>query len=95
VADDAPVSKIHRTLLNKYYVDEIYQTMLVGPVKWLGVKFKDVIEKYIIDGAVNLSGRVVVLSSQYIRYIQTGNVGVYLFAMVAGMIALLLYLRFF
>ena len=95
VADDVPVSKTHRTLLNKYYVDEIYQAVIVKPVQWFGQKFKDVIEKYVIDGAVNLSGRVVVLSSQYLRYIQTGNVGVYLFAMVAGMIALLLYLRFF
>jgi NADH-quinone oxidoreductase subunit L len=94
-ADDEVISKAHRTLLNKYYVDEIYQTLFVNPIKWFGNKFKDVIEKYIIDGAVNLSGRMVVLSSQYIRYIQTGNVGFYLFAMVAGMIALLLYLRFF
>jgi NADH-quinone oxidoreductase subunit L len=95
VGDEQAISKSHRTLLNKYYVDEIYQTLISKPLYWIGSKCKDIIEKHVVDGLVNLSGRVVVLSSQYLRYIQTGNVGVYLFAMVAGMIALLLYLRFF
>ena len=45
----------------------------------------------VVDGLVNLAGRTVQKGSAIARYAQEGSVGVYVFAMVAGVIALLFY----
>ena len=49
-----PFSGVHRLLLNKYYVDEIYDAVIVQPIKLLstGGLWKGV-DAGLIDGAVN------------------------------------------
>ena len=46
--------KLHRLLVNKYFVDELYQRFIIGPAMALfrGVMWLD---KWIVDGLVNLS----------------------------------------
>jgi NADH-quinone oxidoreductase subunit L len=45
---------LHKILYNKYYVDEIYQALIVGPLVWLSrnILWK-VVDVGIIDGTVN------------------------------------------
>ena len=94
-SDLTPISASQKVLQNKYYVDELYQGLIGKPATWLGGVLKDLVEKQVVDGMVNLTGKIVVTGSKYLRLIQTGNVATYLYFMVAGMIALLLYLSFF
>jgi NADH-quinone oxidoreductase subunit L len=47
-----------------------------------------------IDGLVNGIGKAPVEASKGLRLIQTGNVGFYIFMMVAGVVAVLLYSLF-
>jgi NADH-quinone oxidoreductase subunit L len=53
---------VHRTLLNKYYVDEIYNatvvlgTMASGRILWI-------FDRNVVDGAVNASGRLTLVGS--------------------------------
>jgi NADH-quinone oxidoreductase subunit L len=54
----------HRTLLNKYYVDELYDATVIsgtmGSARGLWA-----VDRNVVDGAVNGSGRVTVISSWF------------------------------
>ena len=83
---------IHRMLLNKYYVDEIYDRTIVQPIKVLstGALWKG-IDAGLIDGAVNGVGQVVGGTSAVLRRVQTGSVRTYAFGLLAGVVAILGY----
>ena len=80
-----------RVLVRKYYVDEIYDALIVRPLVWLSdrVLWK-VIDALFIDGAgVNGSAR----TTQFIGWVgsrlQTGQVGAYVLLFVVGVLLLL------
>lgn len=81
-------------IYRKFYVDELYEVAVQKPVASLSSFFHDVIEIKIIDRFVNQTGVFVVWIGKNIRYIQTGNVGAYLFYMVICII-LILFLNLF
>ena len=76
---------------NKFYVDELYEAIVQRPVSALSVFFHEVIEVKIIDRFVNNTGKLVIWTGKNIRYMQTGNVGVYLFFMVVSIILILFF----
>ncbi len=79
-----------KVLSNKYYLDEIYQTLILKPIEWVsGFAFK-IIDKTIIDGVVNFSGKGVNFLGSTLRKVQTGNIEFYLMAMVFGVISFLI-----
>jgi NADH-quinone oxidoreductase subunit L len=53
----ARFASLHRLLFEKYYVDEVYQTLFVRPILKL-VALSGRFDLNTIDGAVNLSSRV-------------------------------------
>ncbi|MDB5231440.1 MAG: NADH-ubiquinone oxidoreductase chain [Chitinophagaceae bacterium] len=81
---------IARTLENKWYVDELYDNVIVRPVTGLGSVLKNVVEKAGIDGAVNGVGRFVHYSSRQLRLLQSGQVGNYILFMVLSIVVLFL-----
>ncbi len=85
-------SAVHRLLLNKYYVDEIYDAVIVQPIKnlsttvlWRGI------DVGFIDGAVNGTGTAVRQMSDLLRRVQTGSVRSYAVSFVVGVIVVLGY----
>lgn len=77
-----------KVLANKWYVDEIYDTVISKPLRAISSFFNSVIEKSAIDGLVNGVGRAVNYGSRQLRLIQNGQVGSYILMMVAGMVLL-------
>ncbi|MGK2862285.1 MAG: NADH-quinone oxidoreductase subunit L [Chitinophagaceae bacterium] len=75
-----------KVLANKWYVDEIYDKIIVQPLGRLGNFFKNVFEKSVVDGIVNGVGRLVNYSSSKVRFMQSGQVGSYVLLMVLGML---------
>jgi NADH-quinone oxidoreductase subunit L len=75
-----------KLLSNKWYVDEIYNGIVVKPLNGLGKLLNNVVEKSVIDGIVNGVGRIIQYSSRQIRLIQSGQVGNYVLLMVLGML---------
>ena len=73
---------------NKFYVDEIYNNIIVNPYRRLGSFLENVVDKKGIDGIVNGVGRGVNYSSRQLRLLQSGQVGSYLLLMVIGMLVL-------
>ncbi len=81
----------HRLLLNKYYVDEIYDTLLVRPLTRGANWFADTFDIAIIDRFVNGLANQVRSSSLFWRQLQTGNVQHYLLCFLGGTLLILAY----
>jgi NADH-quinone oxidoreductase subunit L len=83
---------LHRLLLNKYYVDELYDVTVVQPVKilsedglWRGMDAR------LVDGAVNGTGQVVGAMSAVLRLLQSGSVKTYAASTLVGVVMILAY----
>jgi NADH-quinone oxidoreductase subunit L len=83
-----------RAMENKWYVDEIYDAIIVRPLHKLGAFSNSVIEKGTIDAMVNGVGRMVNYGGRQLRWLQSGQVANYVLLMVVSMV-LLLVLQFF
>jgi NADH-quinone oxidoreductase subunit L len=77
------------TLMNKYYVDELYQATVVKPLYWMSKQFDTIVEKLGIDGLVNSFGKGVVAGARTARYLQDGTIGFYIFIMVISIVIIL------
>ncbi len=75
-------------LENKWYVDEIYQKIILNPLKSISAFFNNIIESKLIDGAVNGVGKMINYGSRQLRWLQSGQVGGYVLLMVIGMLIL-------
>lgn len=78
-----------KVLENKWYVDELYDNIIVNPLNNLGAFFKNIIERKGIDGIVNGVGRLVTYSSRQLRLLQNGLVGGYILFMVLAIVVLI------
>lgn len=76
---------------HKFYIDEIYDFLIRKPLDFLSDFFYKVVDLLVIDGLVNGLGKLSVRTSKGLRLLQAGNVGFYIFMMVIGIIALLVY----
>jgi NADH-quinone oxidoreductase subunit L len=83
---------VHRILLNKYYVDELYDAAIVHPVRiasqeglWRGFDVK------VLDGAVNGAGSIVIGGAWLLRRLQTGSVRAYAGSLFLGVVLILGY----
>jgi NADH-quinone oxidoreductase subunit L len=83
---------VHDLLLNKYYVDEIYDAAIVEPIVNVsrGGLWK-IVDAEIIDGAVNGAGSFVSLGAGLLRRLQTGSVRVYAASLMLGVVTVLGY----
>jgi len=79
-----------KAIENKFYVDEIYDAIIVKPLKALSVFLSNVVERSGIDALVNGVGKGVSYTGRQIRLLQSGFVGNYLLLMVVGLILFLI-----
>jgi len=77
-----------KVLENKWYVDELYEAIIVKPIESLASFFNNVMEKKGIDGFVNGVGKAVNYGSRQVRLLQSGHVGSYVLLMVIGILIL-------
>jgi NADH-quinone oxidoreductase subunit L len=84
-----------KVLENKWYVDELYDAIIVKPLKKVSAFFNNVVEKSGIDGFVNGVGKSVNYGSRQIRLLQSGQVGNYVLLMVIGILILFIIQLFF
>jgi len=83
---------LYRLLLHKYYVDEIYDATVVQPIRIVSQEgLWKIVDVRVIDGTVNLIGRVVEGSGQQLRRTQTGSVRGYAASLFLGVVLILGY----
>ena len=87
-----PRSGLHALLLNKYYVDEIYDALIVHPIYRLSQWCARVFDQAVIDGGVNGVGTAVAAWARGLRRLQTGFVMNYALTMLVGAVAIVAYL---
>jgi NADH-quinone oxidoreductase subunit L len=93
--EEETLSAPHKILYGKYFIDEIYQVLIVKPVYWLSHTFYSVLEIKGIDRVVNGVGKGINRGSGFLRFSQPGNMNYYLLMMVAGIIAILVFNEYF
>lgn len=77
---------IGKILANKWYVDELYETIIVKPMQSFAGFLNNTVERKGIDGFVNGIGKAVNYGSRQIRFLQSGQVGIYILLMVVGIL---------
>ena len=87
-ANKAPF--LHRLVLNKYYVDEAVEAVILAPLRGLGNALWKYFDVVIIDGLiVNVPGAVALVAGDFAALGQTGRVRNYVLCMVLGALLLL------
>ena len=88
-ADEEPTSTLGKFLYNKWHIDELYNNAIVEPLNKMSGFLKETIERKVIDGAVNGTGKLVQYGARQIRLIQSGQVGYYILFMVLSLVLML------
>jgi NADH-quinone oxidoreductase subunit L len=79
---------VYRILVNKYYVDELYDHRIVEAARaFAGASWA--FDIHIIDGLANRLGWALAMGGQGLRRVQTGIVGNYALTIVAGLLLML------
>ena len=74
---------------NKYFIDEIFKNVLIGPVSAFSEFLSEVVEKRLIDRVLTGTGKISSGISSLLRRIQTGTVVDYAFLIVLGTVLIL------
>jgi NAD(P)H-quinone oxidoreductase subunit 5 len=90
--DPAAIAKkfptLYRLSLNKWYFDDIYDAIFVKGLRRLARQIMEV-DYRVIDGAVNLTGLVTLVSGEGLKYLENGRAQFYaliVFAAVLGFV---------
>jgi NADH-quinone oxidoreductase subunit L len=91
IAERFPLA--YKLVLNKYYVDELYDATVVRPIFRLSQFSWKTIDTVVIDGVmVNGTAFATELTGDLLRFLQTGNVRNYALSVAIGILALALIL---
>ena len=84
--DSPEPTGINKLLYNKWYVDEFYDRVIVGPILSMSRFAWRVIDKGIIDGVVNAVGLVAKTAGFAITMFQTGSINTYALFIAVGVL---------
>ena len=89
--EDAQIVGFSKVVYNKYYVDEIYTFLIIKPLNGLSNFFRTTLEPALGKLVFSFGTLANGVSNQG-RKLQTGSIGLYLFAFVLGICAIISYL---
>jgi NADH-quinone oxidoreductase subunit L len=87
----ARIGPLYRLARNLYWVDELYERVIIRPFYVL-CRWSSRFDRYVIDGLVNASGFTADFTGQVVKLFQTGYVRHYALLFLAGVVAILFYL---
>ncbi len=87
-------STAYRILFNKYYVDELYDRVVVNPLLNLALVLWKQFDVLVIDGAANGAAFLVKAAGAFIRRTETGYLRNYALSMIFGAVIILFYFVF-
>ncbi|WP_405406282.1 NADH-quinone oxidoreductase subunit L [Paracoccus sp. Ld10] len=83
---------LYHFLLNKWYFDQAYDAIFVRPARWIGRKLWTAGDGAVIDGAINgLALGIIPRLTRFAGRVQSGYLFHYAFAMVLGIVGLLIW----
>lgn len=86
---------LSRLFKRKYYLDELYQLLVIRPLESGAGLLWRYFDQFLIDGAVNTTGRALDATGEMTRYSQTGQIRHYvLFIFLATVVLVAFYMVF-
>jgi len=86
----ARFASLHRTLYNKYFVDEAYDRFIGRPLVWISDRvFLNLGDRVLLDGSLNGLARLAQRTAGVFSRVQTGNLHLYALFVLAGSIIVL------
>jgi len=83
-------ASMHRTLYNKYFVDEAYEKLIGRPLVWLSERvFLNLGDRVLLDGSLNGLARLAHRTAGVFSRVQTGNLHLYALFVLVGTIVVL------
>ena len=80
-----PFARVHKTVADKFYVDELYDIIVVRPFRWLSRALFHFVDRFVIDTVfVNGPAKLIGFVGAGIRRVQSGQVQRYLAALIIG-----------
>jgi NADH-quinone oxidoreductase subunit L len=89
--EDSEITGFSKTIYNKYYVDEFYTFLIVKPLNGLSNFFRTTLEPALGKVVFSFGSAANGIGNQG-KKLQSGSIGVYLFAFVLGVCAIIIYL---
>ena len=86
--EPAYTSGIGRLLYNKWWVDEVYERFILKPIRMIAAGFAWA-DRVIVDGLVDLSGKMSEALGVLLGRAQTGQTNTYAFVIVLGVLFVL------
>ena len=87
-SEDENITGISKTIYNKYYVDEAYTMLIVNPLNATSRFFRDTLETRLSKFVFGFGKATEAIGTQG-RKVQSGSIGLYLFAFVLGVCVIL------
>ncbi|HYH95885.1 NADH-quinone oxidoreductase subunit L [Hyalangium sp.] len=88
----APLRAVRRVVQNKFYVDELYEFLIIRPVKFLSFVLYRVVDSLLIDTvAVRGTAWVTARVGSALRYLQTGDAQAYAAVMALALLGGVIY----
>ena len=81
-------------LENKWYVDRVYDAVIIRPLKAVSDWFARVFDPKVVDGAVNGVGGVLSEAGEAVRKLQNGAIPTYALSIFLGVVVVLFYFLF-
>jgi NADH-quinone oxidoreductase subunit L len=82
--------RLHRLLSGKYFIDELYESLLGRPLAWISERvFLNVGDRFLIDGSLNGMAALAQRAAGRLSRIETGSLQFYVLLAVAGAVGCL------
>ncbi|MFB6345736.1 MAG: NADH-quinone oxidoreductase subunit L, partial [bacterium] len=85
---------LHRAARQQFYVETVYRTVIVTPLRTTSRFVWTVVDDLIVDGLVNLSGASVDITGLVVRFVQTGRIRHYLVYLTIGFSSIMLLITY-
>jgi NADH-quinone oxidoreductase subunit L len=82
--DDVKLPLLKRILYRKWYVDEIYEAIIVRPVTAISNFFFGIVESKYVDGLSTWLGNSAIKLGKLVREPQSGSISLYIILMTVG-----------
>lgn len=89
----AKIQPLYQLSLNKWYFDNIYDRLFVQGSRRLARQVMEV-DYRVVDGAVNLTGLVAMLSGEGLKYLETGRAQFYALTIFAAVLGIVIFFGF-
>ena len=85
------LSPLHELVYRKYFIDELYERIIVMPLRFISQHILTIVEENLITRGVDSFGWTTIKGSRLLKNLQAGYTGFYIFAMVVSILLILLF----